>query len=164
MQPGRGEQWPGQAGILVGEGMQRRGLICDPAQLWHVRLAPSSPEQGRSPPCCTGLGSQVPLLTQLSRSGAHRRQVSDPSHKTVVQLMRSLFVSSSLLPGAFVGPLCAAEWLGWGRQCCDPGPGPLFPPRAPLLQFPLWWQLEASCPPWLAKQLPHFSLSTLCPK
>lgn len=142
MQPGRGEQWPGQAGIWAGEGMQCRGLICGPAQLWHRRLAPSSPElgscfqeQGCYPPCCTGLGLQLgPAAHTAEQVRGTQETVSNPNHKTVVQLMRSLFVSSSLLPGAFMAPLCAAKWWGGGDSAVvlDLDRSPRHSPPAPV--------------------------------
>lgn len=66
-----------------------------------------------------------------------------------------------MLPGAFMAPLCAAKWLEWGRQCAVVLTWTAFPTTARLLPCPLRWLPRASCPPWLAEQLPYFSLSLL---
>lgn len=139
-QPGRGEQWPGEAGIRAGEGMQCRGPICGPAQLWHIRLAPSSPElgscfqeQGCSPPCCTGLGLQPGPTAHTAEQvrSTQETQVTKQSGS-----LRARYLSAAL---CFPGPswhlsVQPSGW-GWGRQCCGPGPGPPSPPGPACSSF-----------------------------
>lgn len=69
--------WPSTAvAYQAGSQLPRGGLLLSGA--------------GPLPSLLGGLAcSQSPLLTQLSRSGALRSQVSNPNHTTAVQLMCS---------------------------------------------------------------------------
>lgn len=58
-------------------------------------------------------------------------------------------------------PLCAAKVLGVEVTVLWSWIWTVFPTSACLLQFPLLQQPGASCPLWLAEQLPYFSLNIL---
>lgn len=115
--------------------------------LWSPELGSCFQEQGCHPPCCTGLGLQL-------------------GHKTVMQLMHSLLVSSSLLPRAFLVPLCAAKRLRVGATVVwswwDLDRFPHHSPPAPVSSLVAAGGFLSTLAGWLSSFL--ISLSTSCPK